>query len=332
MSDHDELPDFSQSGDPREEALWQAYQDMLRRRKEPRARWSAPDAPSFDPPPAAAAPPRPERARAAEPPVDTPPPPPLPARAPRAGAGRPGAWRRAALSAALVLAGGAALAIALWPRAPAVPGGAERARTPLAVAPPIPAPPRIAAPAPAPPPPPLSAEAAPKPEVLPGASASTAADRSAGPPPFSAERPRSSRAAEPRLARAGPKPALRHGHGARAARGPAGEVAAKRSATVAVRDFYNALAQGDGARAAAVVVPEKRQEGPLSAAELTRSYSSLRSPVRITKIDPIDDDKVFIRYHFVSAANHLCLASAIVDTTRRDGGALVSAIHVFHGC
>jgi hypothetical protein len=327
MSDHDELPDFSQSGDPREEALWQAYQDMLRRRKEPRARWTAPDAPSFDPP-EAAAPPRPEGLRAAEPPVDTPPPPAAPA--PRVGSGRPGAWRRAALGAALVLAGGAALAIALWPRAPAVPGGAERARTPLAVAPPIPAPPRIAAPAP--PPPQLSAEAAPKPEVVSGASASAAPDRSAGPAPFSAERPRPPRAAAPRLARAGPKPALRHGHGAGAARGPAGEVATKRSPALAVRDFYNALAQGDGARAAAVVVPEKRQEGPLSAAELTRTYSSLRAPLRITKIDPIDEDSVFIRYHFVTADNHLCLASAIVDTTQRDGGALVSAIHVFHGC
>lgn len=99
-----------------------------------------------------------------------------------------------------------------------------------------------------------------------------------------------------------------------------------------MRDFYNALAQGDGARAAAVVVPEKRGEGPLSAAELTRYYSSLRAPLRVTKIDPIDDDSVFVRYHFVTADNHLCLGSAVVDTTHHDGDALVSAIHVFHGC
>jgi hypothetical protein len=99
-----------------------------------------------------------------------------------------------------------------------------------------------------------------------------------------------------------------------------------------VRDFYDALARGDGARAAAVVVPEKREEGPLSAGELTRSYSSLRAPLRVTKIDPINDGEVFVRYHFVTADNHVCLGSAIVDTTPGDGGALVSGIHVFHGC
>jgi hypothetical protein len=99
-----------------------------------------------------------------------------------------------------------------------------------------------------------------------------------------------------------------------------------------VRDFYNALARGDGARAAAVVVPEKREKGPLSADELTRYYSSLRAPLRVTKIDPMNDDRVFVRYHFVTADNHICLGSAIVDTTPHDGGALVSGVHVFHGC
>ncbi len=99
-----------------------------------------------------------------------------------------------------------------------------------------------------------------------------------------------------------------------------------------MRGFYNALARGDGKRAAAMVAPDMREAGPLSAAELTRSYSSLRAPVSVTQIDPINDDKVFVRYHFVTADNHICLGSAIVDTTHRDGGALVSSVHVFHAC
>ena len=99
-----------------------------------------------------------------------------------------------------------------------------------------------------------------------------------------------------------------------------------------MRDFYNALARGDGERAAAVVAPEMRQEGPLSAAELTRSYSSLRAPLSVTQIDPVNDDTVFVRYHFVTADNHICLGSAIVDTTHRGGGALVSSVHIFHAC
>jgi methionine-rich copper-binding protein CopC len=97
-----------------------------------------------------------------------------------------------------------------------------------------------------------------------------------------------------------------------------------------VRDFYDALARGDGEQAAAVVAPEMREDGDLSAVELT--HSSLRTPLRVTKVDPITDDRVFVRYHFVSADNHICLGSAIVDTTHPGGGALISSIHIFHGC
>jgi hypothetical protein len=99
-----------------------------------------------------------------------------------------------------------------------------------------------------------------------------------------------------------------------------------------VREFYDALGQDDGARAAAVVVPEKREAGPLSANALTRSYSRLRTPLRVTKLDPIDDDTVFVRYAFVTADDHLCLGAATVSTTHRDGGALVNGVHALNGC
>jgi hypothetical protein len=99
-----------------------------------------------------------------------------------------------------------------------------------------------------------------------------------------------------------------------------------------VRDFYNALSRGDGARAEAAVAPEEREEGPLSASQLTRYYSSLLTPLRVTKIDPIDDDKVFVRYNFVTADNHVCLGSAVVETTPHGARALVSGIHIFHAC
>jgi hypothetical protein len=106
-----------------------------------------------------------------------------------------------------------------------------------------------------------------------------------------------------------------------------------RSASVsAVREFYSALGQGDGARAAAVVVPEKRKSGPLTARELTRVYGSLRTPLRITKIDPINDDTVFVRYQFVTSDDHLCLGSATVNTTSRNGEALVRGVRTLNGC
>ncbi len=326
MSDHDELPDLSEFGDPREEALWQAYQAMLRRRNEPRARWSAPEEPSLDltrerapaPWPSAAnpLPPLPGASRAADAHVATPP----PGRAARAGSGRIGAVRWVAVGSTLVLAVGTALAIILWSRGPVAPRGAEPIRGPLPATPP----PSVASPsestpapiaAPASPQRPLLAEAAPKPHA---ASPTRSSAVPVSPP----------RALAPRLARTR-RAALHDGD---SARGPIGEVSPRRASALAVRDFYNALSGGDGARAEAAVVPEKRDEGPLSASELTRYYSSLRTPLRVTKIDPIDNDKVFVRYNFVTADNHVCLGSAVIETTPHDGRALVSGIHVFHAC
>ena len=55
MSDHEQFPAFAGSGDSQEEALWQAYQAMLRRRNERRAGGSAMEDPrnSADRPPSA---------------------------------------------------------------------------------------------------------------------------------------------------------------------------------------------------------------------------------------------------------------------------------------
>jgi hypothetical protein len=99
-----------------------------------------------------------------------------------------------------------------------------------------------------------------------------------------------------------------------------------------VREFYEALGQGDGERAAAVVDPEKRQEGPLSAEEMTRFYSRLRAPLRITEIDPINADTVFVGYQFVTADDRLCRGAARVSTEHRDGDTLVTGIKTLSGC
>jgi hypothetical protein len=99
-----------------------------------------------------------------------------------------------------------------------------------------------------------------------------------------------------------------------------------------VREFYSALGEGDGDRAAQVVVPEKRDTGPLSARALTRFYGSLRAPLRITGIDPISDDTVFVRYEFVNPDNRRCVGSATVDTAHRDGDTLVKGVRPFNVC
>jgi hypothetical protein len=120
--------------------------------------------------------------------------------------------------------------------------------------------------------------------------------------------------------------------GADAGRAPIAQVPTQQASALAVREFYSALGKGDGARAARVVVPEKRGEGPLSAGELTRQYSGLRAPLRVTKIDPINNDTVFVRYQFVTPDEHICLGSATVDTTNQGGETLVRQIRPLNGC
>ena len=81
-----------------------------------------------------------------------------------------------------------------------------------------------------------------------------------------------------------------------------------------------------------MVVPEKRENGPLSAGELTRFYSSLRAPLRLTMVDPINDNTVVVRYQFVTPDDRLCSGSATVTTTHRGDDTLVKGIRAFGEC
>lgn len=281
------------------------------------------------------------------------------------GRGGAGPGRRAALGAAVVLAGGAALAVALWPRGPA-PGDPEAARE-LGVSPQV-TPATIAAPRPTLPcfvdgqligrltlddcasrhgvasgslevptaarPTPTRGAVALVPIAAPPATARAVAPplqhdvprRPLAEPPWPAMRP----TPEPQLASAEPVP--RTAESADVERRPIAQVPPRRASALAVREFYSALGEGDGSRAAAVVIPEKREEGPLSAGELTRFYSSLRAPLRLTRVDPINDNTVFVRYQFVTPDDRLCSGSATVTTTHRDGDTLVRGIRTFNGC
>jgi hypothetical protein len=344
MANPEEFPAFAGSGDSREEALWQAYQAMLRRRTEGRAA-----RPAAEPDPLA--PHLTERSRPlAAPPLDAP--------APPARGGRGAAGRRAALGAAVVLAGGAALAVALWPHSPDPAATRDRAAAVEAPRPTLPCfvggrligrltldvcasrnglasgsldtgPVERPVPNPAP------------------RDAVTSAPMATAPPGIRSPAP----VAEPPIAEAAPPPRtsfptrplaasegyppLEGSHGAPEAAPPpprAALVEPRRASTLAVREFYRALGEGDGVRAAAVVIPEKRAEGPLSAGELTRFYSSLRAPLRLTQVDPLDDDTVFVRYQFITPDSHLCSGAATVNTAHRDGDTLVSGIRALNGC
>jgi hypothetical protein len=104
------------------------------------------------------------------------------------------------------------------------------------------------------------------------------------------------------------------------------------SALATARAFYGALSAGDGRSAAQLVVPEKRGSGPLSAAALTRYYSSFRRPLRVRSMTPVGGDTVRVSYDYVLADGRVCRGAASVNVVRSGGGSLVRSIRTAGPC
>jgi hypothetical protein len=158
-------------------------------------------------------------------------------------------------------------------------------------------------------------ETAPEPEAAPEPTVSSAPDRA---PPRAAT-PEAEPAAVAERAEAPPA----------ARTEPADDTA---GASDTVRGFYSALSAGDGRSAAQLVVPGKRQSGPLSAGALTRYYSSFRRPLRVRSVTPVDANTVRVAYDYVLADGRLCRGQAAVDVVQRDGRSLVSSIRTRGPC
>lgn len=98
-----------------------------------------------------------------------------------------------------------------------------------------------------------------------------------------------------------------------------------------VRDFYKALAAGDGKTASALVVEEKRRKGPFSAKELTRFYGGLREPLELVDIREKGSDRISVRYRYKTKSG-VCDGQAIVRIVSRDGRQFIREIKVEDGC
>ncbi|MBP2295563.1 hypothetical protein [Azospirillum rugosum] len=101
----------------------------------------------------------------------------------------------------------------------------------------------------------------------------------------------------------------------------------------AVRGFYEALAQADGARANGFMVPEKRNSGAYEVGSMSRYYANMREPLRLISAEPMGTDAARVRYHYVYANGRVCDGAAEVSLSRRDGGRpLIERIRALNGC
>jgi hypothetical protein len=103
------------------------------------------------------------------------------------------------------------------------------------------------------------------------------------------------------------------------------------SGDAVVRAFYGSLRAGDGASAAAHVVPEKRSSGPYSSGAMTRFYGGLAEPIQLLGVTPAGAGRYRVRYHY-SAGRSSCSGSAIVGVTNRGGQDLIRSIRALNGC
>lgn len=101
----------------------------------------------------------------------------------------------------------------------------------------------------------------------------------------------------------------------------------------AVRGFYEALAQADGARANGFLVPEKRNSGAFEVGSMSRYYANMRDPLRLVSAEPMGADAARVRYRYVYANGRVCDGAAELSLSRRDGGRpLIERIRALNGC
>lgn len=103
------------------------------------------------------------------------------------------------------------------------------------------------------------------------------------------------------------------------------------SAAATVSAFYRALAAGDGRMASALVVEEKRSQGPFSAKELSRFYGSLRESLELVDIKDAGKGRVEVRYRYATQSDR-CDGAATVRTAERQGRVFIAGIVVTNGC
>jgi len=99
-----------------------------------------------------------------------------------------------------------------------------------------------------------------------------------------------------------------------------------------VTKFFEALQHADGTTASSYVVPEKREQGNLSASYLTPYYSSLRSPLALDRIWAGGNNQVYAHYQFTSANGAHCLAASTLRVVQRANVDLIDGMWVNQIC
>jgi hypothetical protein len=109
------------------------------------------------------------------------------------------------------------------------------------------------------------------------------------------------------------------------------EFAKDGTAATTVRTFYAGLADGRGDLASAMVIPQKRAQGPFSADELSRFFGHLKQPIRLENVETNGPGEVLVQYRYAASARE-CNGRALVKTVMLSGKTYIRSIHALDGC
>lgn len=93
----------------------------------------------------------------------------------------------------------------------------------------------------------------------------------------------------------------------------------------AVEKFYAALARADGSAAAAVVIPEKRGQGPFNETNIGSFFGNMREPLRVLSVQQVAQDLVRVNYTY-RVTQTQCNGVALVETAYFAGNTLIKGI------
>ncbi|MCJ9749972.1 hypothetical protein MOV61_04480 [Neorhizobium sp. BETTINA12A] len=100
----------------------------------------------------------------------------------------------------------------------------------------------------------------------------------------------------------------------------------------AVTRFYSALSSADGEAAAALVIPEKRGQGPFNETSIHTFYSAMSTRLTLRSTDRLSENVVRVSYHYMTSTGRACWGRADVQTIHVYDRTLISRIKALDGC
>lgn len=100
----------------------------------------------------------------------------------------------------------------------------------------------------------------------------------------------------------------------------------------AITAFYTALSVADGETAAALVIPEKRGQGPFNERSINVFYSDMSDPLKLTSTSLLRGNTVRVSYEYTTTRGRQCRGRADVQTVYIYGHTLISKIKALDGC